>query len=91
MKKTIVLCATALVLLAACQKKYCWQCNTITYTSTAPSGSVFTGYTNDTTTHAFSVCDKTASEIKAYEVNRSSVLTESNIIVNTIVKTTCNQ
>jgi len=79
------------VLLCACQKQYCWKCTTITYTSTAPSGSVYTGYTNDTTKHPFSVCDKTASEIKAYEINTSSILTESNIIVNTSTKTICNQ
>ncbi|WP_259068734.1 hypothetical protein HDF24_07455 [Mucilaginibacter sp. X4EP1] len=90
MKKTLCLFLVP-VLLCACQKKYCWKCTTITYTSTAPSGSVFTGYTNDTTKHPFSVCDKTATEIKAYEVNASSVLTEGNIIVNTSTTTTCNK
>ncbi|TWI96836.1 hypothetical protein JN11_03949 [Mucilaginibacter frigoritolerans] len=92
MKKNLsVMCAALVVLSSACQKKYCWKCATITYTRTAPSGSVFTGYTNDTTKHTFSVCDKTPSEIKAYEVNTSSILTESNIIVNTVTTTTCNQ
>jgi hypothetical protein len=91
MKKLYVVCAAALMLCSACQKKYCWKCDTITYTRTAPSGSIFTGYTNDTMKHTFSVCDKTAGEIKAYEINTSSILTESNIIVNTSTTTTCNQ
>ncbi len=92
MKNLYIICCSAMfILCSACQKKYCWKCAIITYTRTAPSGTIYTGYTNDTTKHSFSVCDKTAAEIKAYEVNTSSILTESNIIVNTSTTTTCNQ
>jgi hypothetical protein len=83
--------ALALSVPTACQKKYCWTCSTVTYTRTAPSGSIFTGYTNDTTTNNFTECDKTASQIAVFDKTTSSDLTEGNIIVNTITTTTCNQ
>jgi hypothetical protein len=89
--KTLGLLIALMVLCTACQKKYCWKCATVTYTRDAPSGGIFTGYTSDTTTNTFSVCDRTANGIKAYEKTSFSDLTEGNLIVNTTTTTTCNQ
>ena len=87
----LTLSLTIIILFPSCQKKYCWKCAMTTYTRTSPAGSINTGYTSDTTVNHFSVCDQTASGIKAYEKSTSSIQTQGNIIVSTVSTTTCNQ